>query len=163
MVEMYFDTVWRSLRRLGVPEAAADDGAQQVFLIASRRLDEIEVGGERGYLLGIALRIASEMRRALGRRREVPLDAAVVDLSFRGARHHLPDEMLEHKQLLTLLAEWLDEMPDKLKEAFVLFELEELNASEVARVLGVPVGTVASRVRRAREHIRQSLANRGAP
>jgi RNA polymerase sigma-70 factor (ECF subfamily) len=136
---------------------------QQVFLIASRRLDEIEVGGERGYLLGIALRVASETRRALHRRREVPLDSVVVDLSLRGARSHLPDEMLEYKRLLALLAEWLDEMPEKLRDAFVLFELEELSSSEVAQVLGVPVGTVASRVRRAREHIRQSLTRRGAP
>jgi RNA polymerase sigma-70 factor (ECF subfamily) len=163
MVDTYFETVWRSLRRLGVPEAGADDGVQQVFLIASRRLDEIEVGGERRYLLGIALRVASETRRAIHRRREVPLDAVVADLSLRGARPHRPDEMLEHKRLLALLAAWLDEMPDKVRDAFVLFELEELSASEVAQVLGVPVGTVASRVRRARERIRENLARRGTP
>jgi RNA polymerase sigma-70 factor (ECF subfamily) len=159
MADTYFETVWRSLRRLGVPEADADDGAQQVFLVASRRLDEIEVGGERRYLLGIALRVASETRRTIRRRREVPLDVVVADLSVRGP--HRPDGMLEHKRLLALLAACLDEMPDKLRDAFVLFELEELNASEVAQVLGVPVGTVASRVRRAREHVRKNLARRG--
>ena len=74
MMDNHFETVWRSLRRLGVPEAGADDAAQQVFVVASRRLDEITVGGERGYLLGIALRVASDARRALARRREVSID-----------------------------------------------------------------------------------------
>jgi RNA polymerase sigma-70 factor (ECF subfamily) len=159
MVDAHFDAVWRSLRRLGVPAASVDDGVQQVFLVALRRLDEIKRGGERGYLLGIALRVASETRRAMHRRREVSLDALVVGPSPAGT---LPDEMLDQKRLLAQLATWLDEMPDKLREAFVLFELEELNASEVSQVLNVPIGTVASRVRRAREHIRNNLTRRGA-
>src|SRR5882724_6039539 len=75
MMDNHFETVWRSLRRLGVPEAGADDAAQQVFVVASRRLDEITVGGERGYLLGIALRVASDARRTIARRREVSIDA----------------------------------------------------------------------------------------
>jgi len=161
MVDNYFETVWRSLRRLGVSEAGLDDAAQQVFLIASRRLDKIEEGGERGYLLGIALRVASEARRAANRRREFPLDTRIVESSRASAASDLPEEMLDHKRLLERLSACLDEMPQKLREAFVLFELEELNAAEVAGLLQVPVGTVASRVRRAREIIRKNLARRG--
>jgi RNA polymerase sigma-70 factor (ECF subfamily) len=163
MVEDHFETVWRALRRLGVPEASADDGAQQVFLVASRRLDEITRGGERGYLLGIALRVASEARRALSRRREVPIDGQELDSTSAGAPPHRPDEALEQKQMLARLAVMLDQMPDELREAFVLFELEELSAPEVASVLDVPVGTVASRVRRAREQLRKGLTKRRTP
>jgi RNA polymerase sigma-70 factor (ECF subfamily) len=162
MVENYSGTVWRSLRRLGVPAAGADDGVQHVFLIASRRLDEIETGGERQYLLGITLRVASELRRTLRRRRELPLDADGVEFSRAAAiPPQQPDEMIDQKRLLELFATCFDKMPDKLREAFVLFELEELSASEVAQALRVPVGTVASRVRRARECIRKDLARRG--
>ena len=163
MMDNHFETVWRSLRRLGVPEAGADDAAQQVFVVASRRLDEITVGGERGYLLGIALRVASDARRTIARRREVSIDRELSSSSSAVAGSRQPDEALEQKRALATLAALLDEMPDQLREAFVLFELEELNAAEVAQVLDVPVGTVASRVRRARERLRESLAKRGGP
>jgi RNA polymerase sigma-70 factor (ECF subfamily) len=162
LVEAHFDAVWGALRRLGVPEGAVDDGVQKVFLVASRRLDEIRDGGERRYLLGVALRVASDMRRALRRRREVPMDASVEALHVVGAPDH-PDELLESKQALAELAACLDAMPGRLREAFVLFELEELSAPEVAQILGVPLGTVASRVRRARDYVRKALAGRGKP
>ena len=163
MVEAHVDTIWRSLRRLGVPAAAADDGVQQVFLVASRRLGEIDEGGERRYLLGIALRVASEIRRSIHRRREVPIEGLAVEPCPVRDTQDAPEEALDNRRALALLATWLDEMPDKLREAFVLFELEELSAADVARVLRVPVGTVASRVRRAREHVRKRLAEGGAP
>ena len=163
MMGDHFQTVWRSLRRLGVPEASADDSAQQVFVVAARRLEEIEVGGERRYLLGIALRVASDARRTISRRREVPMDSEAAGTSVLLERPLQPDEELEQKRSLALLASLLDEMSDELREAFVLFELEELSAPEVAKVLEVPVGTVASRVRRARERLRESLVKRGTP
>ncbi len=163
MMADHLETVWRSLRRLGVPEAGADDGAQQVFVVAARRLGEIEIGGERAYLLGVAVRVASDARRTLRRRREVALDPESAASTLSLARPRQPDEELEQKRELALLAALLDEMPDEQREAFVLFELEELSAPEVGRVLDIPVGTVASRVRRAREHLRESLAKRGTP
>jgi len=162
MVDRYFETVWRALRRLGVPASGADDAAQQVFFVASRRIDEIEEGRERAYLLGIGLRVASDMRRAANRRKGM-LEALAVESSTVRPLAPAPDEIVDHRRLLGLLASFLDEMPDKLREAFVLFEIEELGAPEVAQLLDVPVGTVASRVRRARELIRSGLAKRGAP
>jgi RNA polymerase sigma-70 factor (ECF subfamily) len=162
MVDAHFATVWRTLLHLGVPEASADDGAQQVFLVALRRLDEIRE--ERPYLLGIALRIASEIRRAMRRRREVPMDAALLE-PLGTAAEPPPDHAaaLDQKRALAMLAGCLDGLSEKVRAAFVLFEIEELSAPEVAEVLGVPVGTVASRIRIAREHIRKSLGERGRP
>ncbi len=160
MVDQHFDAVWRALRRLGVPAGVADDEAQKVFLVAARRLPEIEAGGERQYLLGVAWRVASDARHMLFRRREVPLGDLDPELSLATAPVRRPDELLEQKQALELLAALLDEMPRALRDAFVLFELEEMHATDVARVLKVPVGTVASRVRRAREHILKSLESR---
>jgi RNA polymerase sigma-70 factor (ECF subfamily) len=167
MMDAHFDVVWRALRRLGVTDAGVDDAAQQVFLVASRRLDAIQPGGERAYLLGIALRVASDSRRAVRRRREVPINDAIAETgaphAAAGGAAALPDAVLEQRRALAVLAAILDEMPEEMREAFVLFELEELSAPEVARLLGVPVGTVASRVRRARQHFRRSLTVRGAP
>ena len=88
LVDAHLDTVWRALKRLGVPEAGADDATQEVFIVAARRLDEIDHGRERGYLLGIALRVAADARRALRRRGEVPLDE-VGDGALAGTGQHV--------------------------------------------------------------------------
>src|SRR5258706_8189257 len=71
MVQTHFDAVWRSLRRLGVTDGSLDDAAQQVFMIAARKLETIDPASEKPYLLGIAVRVASDARRSQTRRREV--------------------------------------------------------------------------------------------
>src|SRR5689334_5862897 len=63
--------LWRSMIRLGVPRADAEDAVQQVFLVASKKLATIEPGSERAYLFGAAFRIAFRARRTQKRRREV--------------------------------------------------------------------------------------------
>jgi len=161
MVENHFETVWRTLQRLGVPEASLEDSAQEVFLVASRRLDEITRGDDRGYLLEVALRIASQARRSLSKgSRELLVDGLALDPTALGTTLHAPDEALEQKRALALLAAVLDKMSKELRDAFILFEFGELSAPEVASVLEVPVGTVASRVRRAREQLRRALSKR---
>ena len=164
LVDAHLDTVWRALKRLGVPDAGADDATQEVFIVAARRLDEIEHGRERGYLLGIALRVAADARRALRRRGEVPLDeagdgalAGSSGQQAAGAAEAALDQQRARRALATVLAG----MPDELREAFVLFEIEELTAPEAAAALGIPVGTIASRVRRAREVVRAHMARQG--
>ena len=62
--------VWRTQRRLGVRPADADDAVQEVFVVAARRLGDIENGRERAFLFGIAARVASTRRRTLRRRPE---------------------------------------------------------------------------------------------
>ena len=79
LVHEHHDFIWRSLRRLGLGHGDVDDAVQQVFLIASRRLATIRPGSERSFLFQTALRIASDVRRGLRRRRETaPLDSDKV-------------------------------------------------------------------------------------
>ena len=75
----------------------------------------------------------------------------------------LAEQLLDEKRARAMLASMLERMPPELREAFVLFELEEMAAPAVSELLGIPVGTVASRVRRAREFIRQHLSRKDAP
>jgi RNA polymerase sigma-70 factor (ECF subfamily) len=140
--------VWRTLRRLGVPTDLLDDATQDVFIIASRKLDSIEAGVERSFLYGTALRVAANLRRSCQARRCDPLDEH-TNLPWQNA----PDteQLVHRKQLRELLDQILDKMPDDLREVFVLFELEKLTRSELADLLGLPAGTIASRLRRARE------------
>ncbi|NUP05057.1 MAG: sigma-70 family RNA polymerase sigma factor [Polyangiaceae bacterium] len=140
--------VWRSLVRLGVPRADAEDALQQVFMVTARRIDDIAPGSERSFLYGVCLRVASRARRTVARRREVVGEDACPERVDTAAR---PDEMLDRARARALLDDILTTMPIELRAVFTLFELEQLTMSEIATLIGVPQGTVASRLRRARE------------
>ena len=148
-----FDFVWRLLRRLGVPEADAEDATQQVLLVAVQRLDEIPDTKERTFLYGTALHVGKTLRRNLQRRarwvQTMPADAASEG---RG-----PSEELERREALAVLDRLLNGLPDELRDVFVLCEIEELTGAEVAKILALPAGTVASRLRRAREAFQKRL------
>lgn len=158
LVGEFFDFIWRSLRRLGVPEAEVDDCTQQVFLVAARKLDDIQAGSERAYLFGTAMRVASDARRSRTRRREVHEDDAgeACDPAPN------PEQIADRRRARAVLDEVLDELPMELRAPFVLFELEEMPTAEIAAMLEVPVGTVASRLRRAREEFQKIVARRKA-
>lgn len=157
MVTEHFGFVWRSLVRLGVPRPDAEDAVQQVFIVASNRLEDIEPGRERAFLFGTSMRIASRARRTQARRREVLDDEPIEQLDpAPGA-----DEQLDRARARAELDAILDAMPIELRAVFVLFELEQVTMAEIATLLDLPSGTVASRLRRAREHF-QSAAKRHA-
>jgi len=153
LVNDHFDFVWRLLRRLGVPQADADDAAQQVFIVGTRRLADIPAGNERTFLYGSALRVAATMRRNSARRerfiRSVPAEG---DETVR-----TPHEEVERREALAFLDQVLCAMDRDQREVFVLCEIEELSAPEVAAIVAVPVGTVASRLRRARRTFTDEL------
>jgi RNA polymerase sigma-70 factor (ECF subfamily) len=147
LVIVHFDFVWRLLRRLGVPSADVDDAAQHVFVVASARLPSIIPGRERSFLFGVALRTAATLRRD-SRRRERWVRTGDAD----GPSGWLtPHEELERRQALTFLDEVLEGLDDDLRTVFVSCDIEELTAAEVAEAQQIPIGTVTSRLRRARE------------
>jgi RNA polymerase sigma-70 factor (ECF subfamily) len=144
-----FGFVHRSLVRLGVPRRDAQDALQQVFLVAWDKLDSIEPRCERAFLFGAALRVASHVRRSQVRRREV-LHAEPIE---RLDPAPSVEDLLDRARARAVLAAILDAMPSKLRIVFVLHALEPVTMAEIAIRLDLPVGTVASRLRRAREHV----------
>lgn len=144
--------VWRLLRRLGLNRERAADMTQQAFLIAAERLDGIKYGSERAFLFGTALRLARTVSRTA--RRWVYED----DLDLRAKSGPGPEQLADRHRAIELLDHVLTAMPRDLVTVFVLFELEGLSAPEVARLLGIPIGTAASRLRRARDVFRSSVA-----
>jgi RNA polymerase sigma-70 factor (ECF subfamily) len=147
LVADHLDFVWRSLRRFGVPPADVDDATQQVFLIANEKLPRINPGSERSFLVGVATRVASHVRRSYHRREAAELRLSVNPLE--GTPN--PEELTQRLEARTLLDQVLDAMPEELRAVFVLFELEELSIDQTASLLLLPRGTVATRLRRARE------------
>jgi RNA polymerase sigma-70 factor (ECF subfamily) len=153
LVVEHFDFIWRLLCRLGVPARDVDDAAQQVFIVATQRLDDLPAGGERTFLYGTALRTAATLRRNL-RRRARWVESGPADCA---SEEPTPHEDLERRQALKFLDEVLRRLDDDLREVFVLCEIEELTAPQVAAIVQVPVGTVASRLRRARHEFAQQV------
>jgi RNA polymerase sigma-70 factor (ECF subfamily) len=151
LVRSHFDFVWRLLCRLGVPPPDADDAAQQVFIVATQRLGQIPHGGERTFLYGTALRTAGTLRRNQ-RRRARWVEPGPADCVSSEPQ---PDAELERRQGLAFLDDVLQRLPDPLREVFVLCEIEELTAPQAAAIAGIPAGTVASRLRRARREFGQ--------
>jgi RNA polymerase sigma-70 factor (ECF subfamily) len=155
VVDTYFDFIWRSLRRLGVQEANVDDAAQQVFVVAANKLAGVPTTGERGFLFAIALRVAADERRTRRRRPEI-----AIDESQREPADIVPlaDELIEQRQARELIDRMLESMPLDLRTVFVLFEMEDMTTAAIADLLELPMGTVASRLRRAREAFQEEIS-----
>jgi RNA polymerase sigma-70 factor, ECF subfamily len=153
LVATHHPFVWRSLRRLGVPDGDVDDAVQQVFLVAHRRLATIVAESERSFLFQTALRVAADSRRASKRRRE-QAEADVLQVPDTAAN---PEELIDQRRARALLDRVLEDMPMDLRAVFVLFELEDMTMAEISTLADIPPGTVASRLRRARQVFRRAV------
>lgn len=153
LVQTHYGDVWRALRRLGVPDASCDDASQEVFIVVARKLDSIEADGERQYLYGVAVRVAANARRSHAARREQDDEAALL---AEPSPVPSSEALLEEKQARLLLDRVLDALPQDLRTAFVLFEIEGFSLHELTQLLNIPLGTVSSRLRRAREAFHQA-------
>jgi RNA polymerase sigma-70 factor (ECF subfamily) len=146
-VQEHYDFIWRLLARLNVSGPEVDDAAQQVFMVlVSREELTIKPGSERAFLYGVAIRVAKEFRRkSMSQLNHISPDPEVlID------RTHDAEADAERSQARRQLDRILERMPDSLKEAFILFELEDMTVPQIAELVSIPTGTVASRLRRAR-------------
>jgi len=150
----HFELVGRVVRNLGVSPSEVDDVLERVFSSAAARLADIEAGRERAFLVQAAVRWTANARRARARIREIGCDA-LPDFADMGAS---PEERTDSRRAAAFLDELLGAMDVDLRAVFVLDEIEEMSRSEIAVVLGIPGGTVASRLRRAREDFEARLA-----
>lgn len=144
--EAHFDFVWRSLRRLGVPDAQLEDAVHDVFLVAHRRLSEFEGRSSlKTWLFAIALRVAQNMRRSLARQPATERDGEIASEAELA-----PDVQADRSRAVALGVRLLNELDADKRAVFILAELEQLPASEIAQALGIPLFTVYSRLRAAR-------------
>jgi len=151
--EDHVDVVWRTLRRLGVAPASLDDAVQDVFLVVHRRLPDFDARSSiKTWLFGIALRVARDHRRLACRKGgNAPLEAAMADAAPGPAEH------LEHVEALRRLDATLAHLDDQKRAVFVMAEIEEMTAPEIADALGIKLNTVYSRLRVARQEFDAAL------
>lgn len=137
----------RYLGRLGIPPAEVDDAAQEVFLVAASKLAGVPTGSDRSFLYAIASRVAQNARRANLRRTR----AYERYTDFADDPAPTQEELSDGLRARALFDAALRDMTPDLRAVFLLCEVEGLPVPEIARRLSVPVGTAASRLRRARE------------
>ena len=155
------DFVARTLWTAGVLHSDIDDEVQRTFIVAARRLGDVQIGAERSFLYRVACNTAWHAHRTRARRRETPSgdlpDAPGTE------RFASPETIVQRRQLWTHLTKILDELHESLRAVFVLCELEGMGRGEIAAALKIPPGTVASRLRMARKEVRTRVASEFAP
>jgi RNA polymerase sigma-70 factor, ECF subfamily len=160
LIAKHLDFVWRYLRRIGQCPADCDEIIQEAFLVVARRLSGIREGCERSYLLQVAVNIASTRRRSFSREL-VRIDQSAMSYSQEPPPD--PEQAIEVRQARQELDSILLAMPLELRQVFVLYEIEEQNTREIAELLSLKEGTVASRLRRARFEFRSLIEQRSKP
>lgn len=147
----HFAFVWRNARRLGCTDDWVDDAVHEVFLVATRRLDEFERrASARTWLFAITFRVVGRMQRDRSRRQQ---------RIARYVAEQAPSVADAARE--TEAAEYLRHLLLKLNEAqrvvVILAELEGFTSAEIAHTLGVPAGTVDSRLRAARQQLSRAI------
>ncbi len=157
----HYDYVWKTARRLGIPESQAEDVAHDVFLVVGRRLLEFRAEAElRTWLFAITTRVVANLRRAQSRR-ERREQAYEVHTQVEGrASQSGGYARVDASRLLYAL---LDELDDPRRVVFILADLEGCSAPEIAARLGVKLNTVYSRLRSARQLMTQAMRRRDQP
>jgi RNA polymerase sigma-70 factor (ECF subfamily) len=143
--------VFRTLRRLGTAPSELEDLAQDVFLALRHSWNEYDPARPlRPYLFGIAFRLASAHHRK--RAREVVFGVVHV-LDARPP----PDEAMQTKQMRALMLVALEKIPLPRRAVLVMAEFDDVPVREVASVLGIPLFTAYSRLRKARRELESTV------
>jgi len=149
MFSAHHKLVWRAMRRRGLSADVAADATQETFLVAAQRLRDIAPDSERAFLVGTAIRVAQGLGRKAVRWQ------LGDDLDQRVAKTRDTSDTRADLELCDLA---LSKVNPELAEVFVLYEIEGMTSPEIAALLEIPLGTVASRLRRAREQFRVVVA-----
>ncbi len=157
--DAHYGFVWKTLRRLGVGEMDAADHAQAVFLVAHARLSSFEGRSKLDtWLFAICRRVAWNHRRTQLRRPEVPVDPNALDAC--------PDrrwDPVAAQDSRARVATILSKLPQRQLQVFVLSELEEMRAPEIAELLGISGSMVKYRLRAARKQLLREVRRMRLP
>ena len=146
--------VWLTLQRLGVRRADLDDVCQEVFIVLQRKLPNFDAGSKiQPWLFAICAHVASNYRRLARVRLEVTTGRMSADdeLNPAAPSWKRPDQQASDREQLARAERVLSRMSPLKRSVFVMFELEGLSCQEIADELGLPVGTVYSRLHSARQ------------
>ena len=156
LVEAHYESLFRYAYRLSGSAADAEDLTQEAFCKAQAQLRQLrDPDRARPWLFSILRNVYLHRIRAERHHREVSLDS-VGDLALPPA-----DPVPEVDPVL--LQEALSELPEVFRTPIILYYFEDFSYRDIAEQMDLPIGTVMSRLARAKAHLRQRLAPAGQP
>jgi len=154
-----FNVALRLLRDVGL----AEDATQDTFIRAWQNIRTFQTGSVRSWLYKIATNRSYDMLRASARRPAGSLEAEIVEIepiwASGGAGDESPDAHALRRELSIYLERALTALPDDQRMVVLLVDVQGLDYHEVAETMGIALGTVKSRLSRARAKIRRALAD----
>jgi len=163
LVEKYQRKLGRLLARFIRDPAEVEDVTQEAFIKAYRALPAFR-GDSAFYtwLYRIGINTAKNYLMALGRRAPTSTDVEAEDAEgFEDGEQlrdiNTPESMLLSKEIAQTVNATIDQLPEELRTAIQLREIEGMSYEDIARIMDCPIGTVRSRIFRAREAIAERL------
>ena len=162
LVLAYQDALFNTALRILGDESAASDAAQEAFISAFRSLASYRGGSFRAWLLRTVTNACYDELRRRQRRPSIPLEP-VSDNEEVETPHWLadptptPEEQMDQAELEHAIQHCLDNLPADFRAVVVLADIQGLDYSEVAAALHKPLGTIKSRLARARLKLRDCL------
>jgi RNA polymerase sigma-70 factor (ECF subfamily) len=154
LIERWHEPLWKYARRVTANDEAAADAVQDIWLRAVRGIGRLhDCTRLRAWLFGIARRVLMD------RLRDKYAEPQLV--SFDESAMPLSEDTTDLDESIALLHEELAQLPLTEREVLVLFYLQELTLGELSEILDIPIGTVKSRLFRARHALRRQLSNKG--
>ena len=141
----------------------AEDATQETFLRVLRYSSKLaDVEDPKTWLARIAWRVAVDRTKKRGRQREIALEDHEKPIAEIAATDAPPDQTLHGAQVSATLERLISALPEKLRQPLILSTIEEMSPREVAATLGINEAAVRSRVFRARQVLKEKLAQRTA-
>ena len=161
IVERYQSQVFNLAARILGNRASAEDVVQEAFISAHKAIGRFRGGSLRAWLLRIVSNASLDHIRTLRRRREESLDQAELDVGFQPpSRGEGPEQQAIRMELGAELQRAIISLPPDQRAVLVLVDVQGLSYEEAAQSVGVSVGTVKSRLSRARVRARDYLKQR---
>lgn len=163
LVLAYQDMVYTQAYRMMGEQEAAEDASQDAFISAYRKLDSYRGGSFKAWLLRIVTNVCYDELRRRKRRPTTPLEPLdneneeIESPRWLSDPGESPEESAERSELARVLQRCLDGLPPEFRAVVALVDVQGLDYSEAAQALGAPLGTVKSRLARARTRMRDCL------
>ena len=157
LYDTYFAFAWRTARGLGVPPGNLDDVVQEVFIVVHRKLGEFRpTGSVKSWIFGIVRRVAKDFRRT-DRRKGRGLELKEEELAAGDTN---PYQTVTRKEALQIVEDFADTLDEERRAIFILAELEEMPAVEIAETLQMNMNTVYSRLKVIKKNLHRFIDSR---
>lgn len=164
LVLLYQERVYNATYRIMSDPATADDMTQEAFVTAYRKMDQFQGGNFQAWLTRIAINLCyDELRRRKRRPAESFEDGGIdEEADARLISHNpQPESLAQSSELSSAIAECFGDLPDEYRVVAVMVDVEAYSYDEIASLVNISLGTVKSRVSRARQRLRDCLRQKG--